>query len=328
MVPPITATPTSITGIEGAPLTATVANFTDPDPGGTPAEYVATIKWGDGTPAAAGTISQPGGPGTQFSVIGTHVYAEEGPYGPTVTITDVGDALNMATANSTATIGDAALSATGVKATSPQGFNGPVATFTDANAGGTTADFTAMIDWGDGSRSSAGIVSGGAGSFSVAGSHTYMGTGFFTVTVRIPDDGGSTANATSSLLIYGTANGGNFVIGDRNAGTGTPVTFWGAQWWKLNSLSGGSGPASFKGFEDSPAPPGCGTAWTTDPGNSTPPPTGSLPAYMAVIVSSAINKSGSTITGDTLHEVVVKTNPGYDANPGHAGTGTVVAQIC
>jgi len=26
--------------------------------------------------------------------------------------------------------------------------------------------------------------------------------------------------------------------------------------------------------------------------------------------------------------VVVKTNPGYKNNPGHPGTGTVVAQIC
>jgi len=49
---------------------------------------------------------------------------------------------------------------------------------------------------------------------------------------------------------------------------------------------------------------------------------------MAVIVSSTISKSGSTITGDTVHEVVVKTNAGYAPNPGHAGTGTVVAQIC
>ena len=34
------------------------------------------------------------------------------------------------------------------------------------------------------------------------------------------------------------------------------------------------------------------------------------------------------LAGNTLHMVVVKTNPGYDSNPGHAGTGTVVSQIC
>jgi len=28
------------------------------------------------------------------------------------------------------------------------------------------------------------------------------------------------------------------------------------------------------------------------------------------------------------HIVIVKTNAGYDANPGYPGTGTVVATIC
>jgi len=106
------------------------------------------------------------------------------------------------------------------------------------------------------------------------------------------------------------------------------VTFWGAQWSKLNTLSGGSAPAAFKGFEDTPSTAACGTQWSTDPGNSTPPPPGPLPAFMAVVVSSSISQSGSTISGDTVHIVVVRTNPGYQPNPGHAGTGTVVAQIC
>ena len=29
---------------------------------------------------------------------------------------------------------------------------------------------------------------------------------------------------------------------------GNTVMFWGAQWWKNNHLSGGTAPASFKGF--------------------------------------------------------------------------------
>jgi hypothetical protein len=39
-------------------------------------------------------------------------------------------------------------------------------------------------------------------------------------------------------------------------------------------------------------------------------------------------KSGSAISGDIFHIVIVRTHPGYDANPGHAGTGTVVGQVC
>jgi hypothetical protein len=49
---------------------------------------------------------------------------------------------------------------------------------------------------------------------------------------------------------------------------------------------------------------------------------------MAVIVSSKVSKSGSAISGNTPHVVVVKTNSGYAPDPGHAGTGTVVASIC
>jgi hypothetical protein len=126
--------------------------------------------------------------------------------------------------------------------------------------------------------------------------------------------------------------GGTFVVGDLTVGPlgqaiGKNVTFWGAQWWKLNSLSGGTAPAAFKGFEDAPAMPGCNVNWTTRPGNSTPPPA-TIPAYMAIIVSSSITKSGSTISGDTPHLVIVKTDPGYQGNPGHAGTGTIVGVIC
>jgi hypothetical protein len=34
------------------------------------------------------------------------------------------------------------------------------------------------------------------------------------------------------------------------------------------------------------------------------------------------------ISGETPHIVIVQTDPGYEANPGHAGTGAVVAAVC
>jgi len=49
---------------------------------------------------------------------------------------------------------------------------------------------------------------------------------------------------------------------------------------------------------------------------------------MGVLVSTSVAKAGPTISGDVLSIVVVQTNGGYAANPGHAGTGTVVAQYC
>ena len=171
-------------------------------------------------------------------------------------------------------------------------------------------------------------MSGSGGSYSVSGSHTYTSTGEFTVKVHIVDDGGSTADATSEVLIFGTTKGGNFVIGDKNAATGTKVTFWGAKWSSQNSLSGGLSTTAFKGWEDDPSTATCGTSWKTNPGNSAPPPASPLPAYMAVIVSSTITENGRRISGNTVHVVVVKTNPGYESAVGHGGTGTVVATYC
>ncbi len=86
--------------------------------------------------------------------------------------------------------------------------------------------------------------------------------------------------------------------------------------------------ASFKGFAEDPTTPTCGAMWSADPGNSTPPPAGSLPAFMAVMVTSAPARSGSAISGIAVHIVIVQTNGGYSPNPGHAGTGTVVATVC
>jgi hypothetical protein len=49
---------------------------------------------------------------------------------------------------------------------------------------------------------------------------------------------------------------------------------------------------------------------------------------MAVIVSSTIAKSGSNIMGNIPEIVIVQTAPGYAPDPGHPGTGTVVAVLC
>ena len=320
---PITASGYPVSAVEGALFTGNVATVSDPDTAATAGEYTASIDWGDSS-SSAGTISGSGG---SFTVYGSHMYTEEGSYTVTVTVVDVDTPSNTAIASSTATVADAAISAgCAAPAISGSSFSGTVATLTDANTFGSTADFTATINWGDAS-SSAGTVSGSAGSYMVSGSHTYTSTGSFTITTSIADDGGSTASATCKTVVYAFAPGGGaFVVGDLSA-TGS-VTFWGAQWWKVNSLSGGAAPAAFKGFAKNPAVPSCGTGWSTDPGNSAPPPAGPLPAYMAVIVTSKVTKTGSQISGNTVHIVVVKTNAGYDANPGHAGTGTVVATVC
>ena len=133
---------------------------------------------------------------------------------------------------------------------------------------------------------------------------------------------------SDAVLVYAGASSGAFVIGDKSATQNASVTFWGAQWAKQNSLSGGGAPSAFKGFADgSSTNPKCGDTFTASPGNSGKPPA-TVPAYMAVIVASSITKSGSTIKGTVRRVVIVKTDPGYGPSPGHPGTGKVVAEVC
>jgi hypothetical protein len=134
--------------------------------------------------------------------------------------------------------------------------------------------------------------------------------------------------AVAGLTFTATASAEpSFVVGDQNAALGSSVTFWGAQWWKLNSLSGGTAPASFKGYADTVAG-SCGGSWTTYPGNSSDPPAGPLPGLIEVLVASHVTKSGRIISGDTSAIVLVETNLGYQGDPGHPGTGTVVGVVC
>lgn len=112
-----------------------------------------------------------------------------------------------------------------------------------------------------------------------------------------------------------------------NLAGGATVYFWGSQWQQNNPMSGGPGPNAFKGFENGTAMPTCGGTWTSQPGNSSNPPS-TVPQFMAVIVSSSVQKNESVITGNVRRVIVIQTNPGYGSSPGHAGTGKVVAILC
>src|SRR5947208_2883051 len=147
----LTATGTTIAATEGAGFSGTVASFTDADPNGTSSDYSDTIDWGDGTTTSGKIIANGTG---GFDVVGSQTYAEEGTYTLGVAITDVGG--SSTTASSTATVADASLSASGTAFAATEGasFTGTVASFTDADPNGTVTDYTASIDWGDGTTSS------------------------------------------------------------------------------------------------------------------------------------------------------------------------------
>jgi hypothetical protein len=101
----------------------------------------------------------------------------------------------------TFSITDAALVATRVNLNvhSNLNFSGTVATFTDGNASATSADFTAIITWDDGTASY-GTVSG-TGPFTVSASHSFSTFHtLHTVAVTILDQGGSSATVTDNVI--------------------------------------------------------------------------------------------------------------------------------
>lgn len=168
-----------------------------------------------------------------------------------------------------------------------------------------------------------------AGGYDVRASHTYGTDGSYplSVTMSDQDDQQALTTATGRAFAYEFApSGGAFVVGDQSA-TGS-VLYWGDTWWQANALSGGAAPAAFKGFAAEPPATACGTNWMTRVGGSSSPPSGPLPDYMGVIVSSSVSRSGPAVSGDTASIVVVKTDPGYSPLPTDHGTGTVVATIC
>ncbi len=85
-------------------------------------------------------------------------------------------------------------------------FSATVASFTDSNPQLTAADFTATINWGDGSPTTAGLVVGSTnGGFEVVGSHTYNSLppvgAAFPVTVAISDRSGDTLSISNTAPV-------------------------------------------------------------------------------------------------------------------------------
>jgi hypothetical protein len=206
-------------GQELQALSVTVATFTAQS-GETAGDFTASINWGDGA-ITTGTIVGPDQNGV-FTVIGNHTYAEEGEveqdsvdvFPMTVTISSH---TNSVTVSSTANIAEEI-----EPAVNPSGgmtINGlpgqpitnvTVATFTaPGSTNGNPTDFTAAINWGSGPSSGA-TISGPdkKGVFTVAGTHTYMGQGTFSVSVTIKHERSLPAMATSTAQVANPPVGG------------------------------------------------------------------------------------------------------------------------
>ena len=162
----LTATGVTFAATTRVPFHGTVASFTSSDPTATAADFTATINYGDGSPQPpSGTVvAAPGG----FVVVGSHTFTTANPAEPvTVTITDT-LGFGQATANSVANVTSpgGVLTPFGQSAPFVAGtlYSAVVASFTDSSPLAVPGEFTATINWGDGTASSAGTIAvSGAG---------------------------------------------------------------------------------------------------------------------------------------------------------------------
>jgi hypothetical protein len=190
----LNATATTFNASEGqTSANQVVATFTDPAGAEAIGEYGATVNWGDGT-TSTGAISFGGG---TFTVTASHTYTEEGAFPINVTVTH-GTAAAVTGNTANATVSDQQITTPAVTApvnvlegaATPAAFR--IATFTDpAGAGVETAaaDFTATINWGDGTTVTGTVVSDGAGTYHVnAPGHAYAEEGSFNITVTVKHD--------------------------------------------------------------------------------------------------------------------------------------------
>ena len=184
---------TSITGVEGNSTgTVLLGTFRDGNQGATVADFTAgggsvVVNWGDGSAPqtlAAGDVTPVGtADGIVWTIDSSHLYMEEGTYAYNVTVTDAGGAFTIFSGS--AIIQDATLAPTPTQppvntteatvfpvpvfekagtGTPPQGFVGAVASFTETNPFATASDYSATIDWGDGTALTAGTVTVAAAS--------------------------------------------------------------------------------------------------------------------------------------------------------------------
>jgi len=116
----ITASPATVAAqTTGAAFTVPVATFTDSNPTAPLGSFTAPITWGDAT-TSVGTITQPGGPGTTFTVSGTHTYAAHGTYTVGVSVSS--------TAGGSASVTDSVSVADAVTTCTETGCSGVVTT--------------------------------------------------------------------------------------------------------------------------------------------------------------------------------------------------------
>ena len=198
----ITSAPTAPILVEGAPFSGvSLGTLTDADPAASVSDYsVAQTCYNDLGPnvpndCVPAVLTPVPNHSNQFTVSGSGVFLEEGVYNVQTSISDGTVDPQEVVMNTVVTVNDAPLTVTSVstiQAKPKQTFKKVVANFTDADPHGTTSDYSATINWGDGSTPTGGAIApNGLGGWMVTGTHSYNKAAGYSVTVTVNDSGGA-----------------------------------------------------------------------------------------------------------------------------------------
>jgi hypothetical protein len=230
VVPPLSAAGVIIGEYKDRPFQDALGTFVDVDAQLGASDYTATIDWGDGT-SSPGQIQAV--PGTSaflvlnavkktFSTIGSKtlhltILSKDNESASTQSQVDVSNELTVVVKNIVTFAG------------AP--FSAFVASLNDADPKGTANQYTASVDWGDGTPADTGVVTpdpNGNG-FLIAALHTFAKVGVFPLNVSVQHSEGPQASASGSVAAQGpTYNGASLNLspqGFEDVPTGAAASF-------------------------------------------------------------------------------------------------------
>jgi hypothetical protein len=182
----------NIQALAGKPFQGEVSTFSTTDPRATASEFTAIVNWGDGQ-SSNGTIMPVSSGG--FQVVGNHTYSRAGAFSISTTVRN--NEGQTVSDTSVATVADVPIVETALSRRTTRGkvFDGALLTITDPNGAALSSDFSALINWGDGSSSTGTVVETGSSAtgatFTVFGSHSYARARKYSASIAVRDDGAS-----------------------------------------------------------------------------------------------------------------------------------------